>query len=54
MEKNYCKQKQDLVEKLAAALDAIDTIRHQSFRHCVEHYSWQNMVSKYDAVFSGV
>lgn len=45
---------EDLVEKLAAALDAIDTIRHHSFRHCVEHYSWQNMVSKYDAVFSGV
>jgi glycosyltransferase involved in cell wall biosynthesis len=43
----------ELVEKLGGALRAIDSIRRQSFRHCIEQYSWQHMAPKYDKVFGG-
>ncbi|NOY69200.1 MAG: DUF3524 domain-containing protein [Deltaproteobacteria bacterium] len=42
---------QELVEKLAKALQSIETIRRQSFRHCIEQYAWQHMAPEYDAVF---
>jgi len=41
----------ELVEKLAGALLSIETIRRQSFRHCVEQYSWQHMAPAYDKIF---
>jgi hypothetical protein len=44
----------ELVEKLAGALLSIETIRQQSFRHCVEQYSWQHMAPAYDTIFSAV
>ncbi len=44
----------ELVEKLAGALLSIETIRQQSFRHCVEPYSWQHMVPAYDTIFGAV
>ncbi|NNK84929.1 MAG: glycosyltransferase, partial [Desulfobacterales bacterium] len=44
----------DLVEKLAKALLSIETIRQQSFRHCVEQYSWQYMAPDYDTIFGAV
>ena len=44
----------DLVEKLADALLSIETIRQQSFRHCVESYSWQHMAPVYDTIFGAV
>ena len=45
---------QELVEKLAKALQEIDTIRQRSFRHCVERYAWQHMAPAYDKVFGTV
>ena len=42
----------DLVEKLAATMQDIETIRQQSFRHYIEKYSWQNMAPEYDEAFS--
>jgi len=45
---------QELVKKLTEALLSIKTIRQQSFRQCVEQYSWQRMASKYDKVFGAV
>ena len=42
---------QELVEKLAMALSTIDTIRQQSFRHCIKQYSWQHMAPRYDKFF---
>jgi glycosyltransferase involved in cell wall biosynthesis len=44
----------ELVEKLAGALLSIETIRQQSFRHCVEQYSWQHMAPAYDLIFGAV
>lgn len=44
----------ELVEKLSGALLSIDTIREQSFRHCVEKYSWQHMAPAYDALFASI
>ncbi len=44
----------ELVEKLAKALLSIETIRQQSFRHCVEPYSWQHMAPAYDTIFNAV
>jgi len=45
---------EELVEKLAVALDGIDRIRDRSFRHCIEKYSWQHMAPKYDKVFGTI
>lgn len=45
---------QELVEKLTGALHGIGKIREQSFRHCVERYSWQHMAPEYDRVFGAV
>jgi len=42
----------ELVEKLTGALLSIETIRRQSFRQCVEKYSWRHMAPVYDAVFN--
>jgi glycosyltransferase involved in cell wall biosynthesis len=44
----------ELVEKLAKALQNIKAIRHQNFRHYVEKYSWQNMGPKYDKALSAL
>jgi len=44
----------ELVAKLAGALLSIETIRKQSFRHCVEQYAWQKVAPAYDAVFGAV
>lgn len=45
---------EELVKKLAGALQNIDRIRQQSFRHCIEQYSWEHMAPKYDSVFGAV
>lgn len=45
---------EELVEKLAGALISIETIRQQSFRHCVEKYSWQHMAPAYDRIFAAL
>lgn len=45
---------EELVEKLAGALLSIDTIRQQSFRHCVEQYSWRHMAPVYDKVLGAI
>ncbi|MFP4350188.1 MAG: DUF3524 domain-containing protein [Desulfococcaceae bacterium] len=44
----------ELVEKLSRALRSIETIRRQSFRRCVEKYSWRHMAPLYDAVFHSI
>ncbi len=45
---------QELVEKLTWSLQEIESVRQKNFRHCIEHYSWQNMAPEYDAVFRAV
>jgi glycosyltransferase involved in cell wall biosynthesis len=44
----------ELVDKIAGAIDAIETIRQQSLRHCVEPYSWQHMAPVYDRIVSAL
>jgi len=44
----------ELVEKLAAAVQNIDSIRRRSFRHCIEAYDWQHMAPVYDALLEAV
>jgi len=45
---------EELVEKLSISVQEIDTIRKQSFRQCIEPYSWQNMSPEYDKAFSAL
>jgi glycosyltransferase involved in cell wall biosynthesis len=45
---------EELVEKLSGALESIDAVRRQSFRHCVEQYSWEYTAPKYDELFGAV
>ena len=49
----YC-DFQELVEKLTAAIHAIDTVRQHNFRQCIARYAWQQMVTEYDALFETV
>ncbi|MBN1542148.1 DUF3524 domain-containing protein [candidate division KSB1 bacterium] len=44
----------DLVEKLAVAIQSIETLRQQNFRHCVARFDWGHMASAYDAVMEGI
>ncbi len=45
---------QDLVEKLARAIEGIDAVRRRSFRRCITGYDWQSLGPVYDKVLDGL
>ena len=45
---------EELVEKLAQAMEGIDEVRRQSFRRCIAAYDWQRLGPVYDATFEAM
>ncbi len=43
---------EELVEKLSFCLENIHLVRAENFRHCIEPYSWEHMVGRYDRLLA--